>query len=230
MLRAFVALLLVALGVGSFFAVRAVSSGPGDQERVIGISRSADEIERIRSDDLAKPRFHGEINDILLWSPDGKDPSERPAGEAGASPLRWADCAPDQLETASPSRVAASELDFEATYLPPDSMLVSDWASACEGRIVSVASTYDVPGGSLVIARQAFFDGALRGIESFAPAERVKGITINDMPAVLVEPLLPDVGDQAVIVIAEPFGQTIISAQYLLESVDELIKIAEGVR
>lgn len=224
------ALFAVAVGVAAFLAASQLRSGGqarADKDVAYGPTPPAgpqtpfwyEEIQRERA---TKPRLDVVINGIEVGP--GVSRSGGPCeGLAGDSPERL---------TRPYSSAAAGPLSIEPKFLPPGSVpdREREVVVYCRGQLALATRDFSVPadreipryGGWIVIVR---FVGDKRANlnlpeEDFSPGE------IAQRPAVLVKPATADGFGESAILIAEPFGLTILHGMGI--SLSELQKVAES--
>lgn len=212
-------LLVMAAGLGSFFAVRAlrpesppaiaqpaptpVPSPPVQGPPPTPAVDPGAAADRALTADRAKPRFDGIVNGIRVFT---EDPSI-PFRESAFKLL----CVVDRDFTPSPEMIRTSGLDFTVpAYLGP----YYELASACGDTIVIFSRTFKEDHGVRYIER-------LRSNHVWpaaqAPADRIKPVTVNGKPAVLISAIVvPETGQilfEHQLIIAEDFGLTVIYGQ-----------------
>jgi hypothetical protein len=180
------------------------------------ISRA--ELERLRLEDAAKPKFEGVLSGIHIY-PTSFDAPQR----------KWAcsDAKPDEVQHVSLDAVAGTPMDIVPTYLPPGAEELSTTLppAICKGTVAYVEREWTIQpgGGDVFIARRQ----GERAIDWDAPVERIEATTVAGKPAVLVKPLL-ERDDYAGVIMVEDFGITVVRVFGL--PFDETLKIAEGVK
>jgi hypothetical protein len=223
------AVLALAIGVGSFWGVRALVGGGSEATA----ERDPGWWTTYFNQDAQKPRFNQEINGILVGPGDGLEPTSDVC--TGLTP-QWTD----------PEKAKGTVVDFSPSYLPegvkraasePESVM------ECGGTVFSVLRSYDVPakygpdvspsnppewsGGNFSIWRML---SDKHTFPLLGAAERMEPITVAGRAAVLMRPVMPEGEDYGLgkmaIVIAEDFGLTAIQGGGL--PLGEFIKIAEG--
>lgn len=214
------AILVIAVGVGSFFAARALIPGGEEAKAQQGGPFTREQIERgtqLREEEFAKPKFRGVVNGIRLSHPD-----DLPAAQ------RELECVGDPrylpIDAAS-----GSPLDIIPTYLPEGAYAHPEGSSAsavvCDNGVISVTRTYIWPPVA------DFQVGRVQGEHAFtidASAERVEAGTISGKKAVFVKPVTPEGIGESMVIVAEDFGLTVIYGY--MAPMQELIKIAEGLK
>jgi hypothetical protein len=175
------------------------------------------ELERLRLEEEAKPRFEGVVNGIRLY----------PTGSASPPERTWAcsDAKPEEIQHVDMSAVAGTAMEIVPSYLPPGAEETSSALPPviCKGTVAYVQRDWNMPGdGLFFIARRE----GQRVIDIDASAERVSPTTIGGKPAVLVAPLAADGYGPSAAIVAEEFGLTVVSAVDL--PLKETVKIAEG--
>jgi hypothetical protein len=210
-------LLVVALGVGSFFAAYQLwpDGGATEAEPDIRLER-----ERLRLEEAAKPKFEGVVNGIRLYSLDAPAAVQRKDACTGA--------AGQGVEYPPMSAVAGTPMDIVPTYLPAGAEEIAPmWPPvACKGIVVSVERRWAMRdrGGDFFITREQGEHAA----QVDASADRVSAATVGGKPAVLVKPLTPEGYGYSVVIVAEEFGLTSVVAFGL--PIEETVKIAEGLK
>jgi hypothetical protein len=207
-------ILVVALGVGCFFAAYQLWPDGGQTEAQPDIRL---EWERIRLEEAAKPRFEGVVNGIRLYGPDADAAVQRKDACSEASR--------DEVEHLTMSDVAGTAMDIVPTYLPAGAEEVDPMSPpvACRGTLVSVERWWVIRGkGNFFIARRQ----GEQAIDTDASADRVSPTTVGGKRAVLIKSLTPEGYGQSAVIVAEEFGITIVSAFDL--PLEETVKIAEG--
>ena len=224
----------LAVGVGAFLAVRALTGGGSEAtaEETQDTKREPGWWVPYQHEDVKKPlavqqTIHGILvglavengrHDACLAA--GSEPEYVPAEEA-----------------------ARSDLEPEPGYLPDGVVLTSAGARVCGETVVSFEKEYRAPyvpgeadpnvpfqtGGSIWIGRFLMPNDR---IQLTGVAERFRAATINDKPAVVLEPLMPDGVDagfyEGKIVMKEPDGFTMVVGRGLPWA--EFLKIAENLR
>jgi hypothetical protein len=175
------------------------------------------ELDRLRQEEAAKPKFDGLINGIRLYPSDAKD---IPAP-------KWACTAakPEEIEHPDMSAIAGSPLEITPSYLPAGAEEISPafGPTVCRGTVAFVQRDWVVRGiGDFYIIR---YQGE-HAVEIDAAPDRVLAATVAGKPAVLVKPLL-DGYDYSTVIMAEDFGHTTVAG---LLPLDEIVKIAEGLK
>lgn len=174
--------------------------------------------------ELLKPRADVVINGIHV-GPNSVQP--------GGPCLKPDPGLPLEQRVRSADAAAGTELEISPSYLPPKTHLVygeAGWCSAGESGLARVEKVFQVGadpnvmrfGGVLIIARVR----GERYADSQIAIERLKAGTILGRPAVIGEPITKSGLGPSEVIIAEPFGVTIVRANGL--TLDELIRIAEG--
>jgi hypothetical protein len=175
------------------------------------------ELERLRAEDEAKPKFEGTINGLRFYPSDAKD---IPAPE-------WActNAKPEEVQHPDMSAIEGSPLEIVPTYLPAGAEEIppSFGPTICRGIVAFVQRDWVIRGiGDFYIIR---YQGE-HPVEVDAAPDRVSAATVAGKPAVLVKPLL-DGYDYSTVIIAEDFGHTTVAGFLPL---DEIVKIAEGLK
>jgi len=206
-------ILALGMGAGGFLGVRALVPGRVTEAQPPPVS--AEEIIRVRAEEARKPPFRGAINGITFKE------------QTGPADLGVPGC---RLVDATPQEIAASPLNFTATYLPQGWSLDGESGASCQGRLVSFARSYHGSTGGVNIARWT-----MRAVTSHASIDRIQAREVAGKPALVIGPvpgeaaalgLDPGAGGWTLILVEE-WGMTGIQGGPRL---DELIKIAEGVR
>lgn len=208
--------LAMALGVGSFFVAYRLWPEGSQTEAQSDIMAERDQL---MQEEAAKPRFEGVVNGIRLYS--------LAAGPALQRKSACSDAKPEEVEHLTLSAVAGTPMEIIPTYLPPGAEEVDPmWPPvACKGIVVSVQRDWIIRGkGHFYVSRRQ----GEQAIASDASADRVSAATVGGKPAVLVAPLAPDGFGPSVVIVAEDFGITIVSASGL--PLEETTKIAEGLK
>jgi len=174
------------------------------------------ELERLRLEEDAKPRFEGVLSGIRLYTGGGKDVERKNA---------CSDAKPEEVQHLDMSAVVGTPMEIDPSYLPASAEeQPTMWPPvACKGIVTDVERWWVIPGkGNLFIARRQ----GEQAVASSSSADRVSAGTVGGKPAVLVAPLTPEGYGQSVVIIAEDFGLTIVFADGL--PLDETVKVAEG--
>jgi hypothetical protein len=223
-------LLLVAVGAGSFWGVRALR---GEDEAATAKPRPDFWYVPYFEADAKKPRFDQEINGILI-GPTAPELTSDLCGQPGVTP-----------EYVAPEMAKGTVVDFESAYLPGGVTLRSSAGAvevvSCGGTIAGVEKRFDVAGrsdpanpsvplwagGEITVSR---FLTRSRAVQLDEANERMQAATIGGKPAVIVRPVMPDGVDigigEAYVVVADDSGMTVISGRGL--PLDEFLKFAEG--
>jgi hypothetical protein len=195
----------------------APSPTPEERHEATPTPVSAAELDRLRQEEAAKPKFEGTINGIRLYPSDAKD---IPAPE-------WActDAKPEEVVHPDMSAVAGSPLEIVPTYLPAGAEEIppSFGPTICRGIVAHVHRDWVIRGiGDFYIIR---YQGQ-HAFDVDAAPDRVLAATVAGKPAVLVKPLLEGY-DYSTVIMAEDFGYTVVAGFLPL---DEIVKIAEGLK
>ena len=178
------------------------------------------ELERLRLEEDAKPRFEGVLNGIQVYATGSPSPPGR----------EWActDAKPEEIQHVDMSAVAGTAMEIVPTYLPAGADEVSSTLPSviCKGTVAYVEREWSIrdKGADLFIARR---EGE-RVIDIDASYERVATATVAGKPAVVVAPLTADGYGYSMAILAEDFGITVVRVFGL--PLEETIKIAEGLR
>jgi hypothetical protein len=177
------------------------------------------ELERLRQEEASKPKFEGVLNGIRIYSPDAPAEEQPKTACTGAKP--------EEVEHPDMSAAVGTPLEIVPTYLPAgaeesDPTFVP--VVVCRGVVARVERSWWIPGKGdfRIIRRQGEHAAAIA-----VPAERLSQATIGGKPAVVVKPLVEGY-DSAAVYLAEDFGMTVVSGAALGLSMDEMVKIAEG--
>jgi hypothetical protein len=209
-----VALALFAVGI-AFGAVAVLGQGEQPPE---GVSDIVLEQQRIREEELAKPRFEGVVNGIRLYATNADVPPQRNWACTGATP--------EEVEHVSMDAVAGTPMEIIPTYLPAGAEEVDAALPPviCKGTVAYVEREWIIRRDDADFRIQCR-EGE-RVVDIDASADRVSASTVRGKPAVLVEPLTPDGYGRSIVIMAEDFGFTVVSAFGL--PLEETVKIAEG--
>ena len=175
------------------------------------------ELERLRQEEAAKPKFDGVLNGIRLYPSDAKD---IPAPEWACTGAK-----PEEVEHPDMSAIAGTPLEIAPTYLPAGAEEIppSFGPTICKGIAAFVQRDWVIRGkGDFYIIR---YQGE-HAVEVDAAADRLSAATVAGKPAVLVKPLLEGY-DYSTVILAEDFGHTTVAGFLPL---DEIVKIAEGLK
>jgi len=176
------------------------------------------ELERLRLEDEAKPRFEGVVNGVQIYPT-----------TAAAPPRQWAcsDAKPEEVHHVSIDAVAGTPMEINPTYLPSgaEETLATLPPAVCRGTVAYVERRWITrdKGAEIFIARR---EGE-RAINWDAPSERIAAATVAAKPAVLVKPLLEG-DDYAGVILVEDFGVTVVRVFGL--TLDEAVAIAGGLK
>jgi hypothetical protein len=176
------------------------------------------ELERLRQEEASKPKFEGVLNGIRIYSPDAPAEEQPKTACTGAKP--------EEVEHPDMSAVAGTPMEIVPTYLPAGAEEVPPTFGpvVCKGIVAWVERSWWLPGkGDFNIRRSRGEHAAPISV----PAERLSAATIGGKPAVLKKPLVEGY-DSAAVYLAEDFGMTVVSGAALGLSMDEMMKIAEG--
>jgi hypothetical protein len=176
------------------------------------------ELERLRQEEATKPKFEGVLNGIRIYSPDAPAEEQPKTACTGAKP--------EEVEHPDMSAVAGTPMEIVPTYLPAGAEEVPPTFGpvVCKGIVAWVERSWWLPGkGDFNIRRSRGEHAAPISV----PAERLSAATIGGKPAVLKKPLVEGY-DSAAVYLAEDFGMTVVSGAALGLSMDEMMKIAEG--
>ncbi len=191
--------------------------GQGDQPPE-GVPDIVLEWEAARQEEEAKPRFEGVVNGIRLYRTGAEPAVHR---ESACNYVK-----PEELEYVTISEVAGTPMEIVPTYLPAGAEEIAPmWPPMiCKGILANVEREWIMrhEGANFFIARRQ----GEQAIDINASADRVSPGTINGKPAALVAPITPDGYGQSMVIVAEDFGITIVSAFGL--PLEETVKIAEG--
>ena len=184
-----------------------------------GVPPPLAELERLRQEEVSKPKFEGVLNGIRIYSPDAP-PEDQPESPCiGAKP--------EEVEYPDMSAVAGTPLEIVPAYLPAgaeEQPPTFGPVVVCRGIVAWVERAWSIPGkGDFNIRRRQGEHAAAIAV----PAGRLSAATIDGKPAVLKKPLVEGY-DSAAVYLAEDFGMTVVSGAALGLSMDEMIKIAEG--
>jgi hypothetical protein len=176
------------------------------------------ELERLRQEEAAKPKFEGVVNGIRLY----------PRGAKAVPTPQWActDAKPEEVQHPDMSAVAGTPMEIIPTYLPAGAEETPPTFGPvlCKGILAHVQREWVIRGkGDFYVIR---YQGE-HAFETDAPAERISAATVGGKPAVLMEPLVEGY-DYSTVIISEEFGFTVVAAFGL--SLDETVKIAEGLK
>ncbi len=146
------------------------------------------------------------------------------------SPREDEGCTRDEIQFYSTDEARAvvrdSKFDFEVAYVPSGLDLSHENATSCRGEATSSERVYvgkgDDDGRLLEIGRIE----RSPVIPGFTPEDRIKPLTINGRPSILIEPVL---GDRATIIIMRDEG-TLWQINGDEMTTDEVIKVAEGLK
>lgn len=129
--------------------------------------------------------------------------------------------------------IASTALDIAPGYLPPGTEAVGDppFAVRCGNSTLTAEAYFWVPpdrsngrfGGAMDIFR-------FRGDQAFGlpqPTSRISARSVANKPAVVVRPLTADGFGDTAILIAEPWGLTVVRADGL--PLSEVLRIAESI-
>jgi hypothetical protein len=208
--------LAMALGVGSFFVAYRFWPDGGQTEAQSDIMAERDQLMR---EEAAKPRFEGVVNGIRLY-PTGAEPAVH--RESACNYVK-----PEELEYVTMSEVAGTPMEIIPTYLPAGAEEIAPmWPPmVCKGILAYVDRQWVIRGkGDFFIIR---YQGE-QAIDISASADRVSAATVDGKPAALVAPITPDGYGQSMVIVAEDFGITVVSAFGL--PLEETVKIAEGLK
>jgi hypothetical protein len=178
---------------------------------------SAAELDRLRQEEAAKPKFEGTINGIRIYSPD-------------ASAEEWrkdacTDAKSDEVEHPDISELAGTPMDIVPTYLPlgAEETDPRSTPTVCKGTIAYTERRWGITGKGefYVIRRQGE-----QAIDLDVPEGRISAATVAGKPAVLVAPIVEGY-DYSVVVVADDIGITVVAG---LLPLDEIVKIAEGLK
>ena len=177
------------------------------------------ELERLRQEEASKPKFEGVLNGIRIYSPDAP-PEDQPESPCiGAKP--------EEVGYPDMSAVAGTPLEIVPAYLPAgaeEQPPTFGPVVVCRGIVAWVERAWSIPGkGDFNIRRRQGEHAAAIAV----PAGRLSAATIDGKPAVLKKPLVEGY-DSAAVYLAEDFGMTVVSGAALGLSMDEMVKIAEG--
>jgi hypothetical protein len=177
------------------------------------------ELDRLRQEEASKPKFEGVLNGIRIYAPDAP-PEDQPESPCiGAKP--------EEVEYPDMSAVAGTPLEIVPAYLPAgaeEQPPTFGPVVVCRGIVAWVERAWWIPGkGDFNIRRRQGEHAAAIAV----PAERLSAATIGGKPAVLKKPLVEGY-DSAAVYVAEDFGMTVVSGAALGLSMDEMVKIAEG--
>lgn len=229
-----VAVLLLCVGVGSFFAVRALSGGRSDVSAQGDgpTQQDMEAIEKAYEEYREKPAPAEVVNGILV-GPDVQRPS---SSECEINPARYV----------SESEAVGTDVEIKPSYVPEGVELTNTEVVACGNTVVLQGFEYRVPerlaegrtsvrsfrdlawaGGDFVVVRML---GRESRFPMNGPAEYRQAIEIAGKSAVLAKPFQPEGIDngsyQFSLVIKESFGVTAVCGMGL--PVNEFLKIAEG--
>lgn len=205
-----VVLLLAVVGGGAFFAARAITGQEGVPPPWLA------EYEKALEEDALRPRFAGAVQGIFI-APEGIPVPDQYLGVKCAGPTVAA-----PWEQAGQLALSV-ELPRKFVFQPDD---LNTGVVACDGRVYATRWTYHFTGIDGTLGNL----GIARGESFFQPydvsVDHVKVITVGGRPAVLLEPVVSDVGNtSALIIFPESFGTTIITGYNL--SMADLMSIAE---
>jgi len=208
-------------GPYSFFEPRRVSPG-------IWFPPASDPEAQARGEaaaaaDVRKPRFIGTLNGFPFIDP--SEQAEIPDPCAGRK-LTFIE---DDLDA----------IPFELTYLPPDTFEYQPpYVTTCQDgqREIILNAVREFENGRLIEGEAnlgAPFTVTYSDMEpvvlSIAPASRVGATTVNGHPGVIIRPVTPEGYAEGMVVFKRDDGGTVeIRGTYM--PMDELLKIAEGVR
>ena len=176
------------------------------------------ELDRLRQEEASKPKFEGVLNGIRIYPPDAPPEEEPKSACTGAKP--------EEVQHSDMSAVAGTPMEIVSTYLPAGAEEVPPTFGpvVCKGIVAWVERSWWLPGkGDFNIRRSRGEHAAPISV----PAERLSAATIGGKPAVLKKPLVEGY-DSAAVYLAEDFGMTVVSGAALGLSMDEMVKIAEG--
>ena len=178
------------------------------------------ELERLRLEEAAKPRFEGAVNGIRLY----------PTGAAAAVQRKWAcsGAGGEGVEHVPMSVVAGTPMEIAPTYLPPGAEEnPPTWSPViCKGTVAYVERQWvirDKDANFFIVRRQGE-----QAIDIDASADRVSSATVGGKRAALVKPLTPEGYGYSMVIVAEEFGLTSVVAFGL--PLEETVKIAEGLK
>ena len=225
LLRIALPLLMVAVGVASFYGAQFARSAFADTPATPDIT----EVSRLLVADEAKPRMNRVFNGISV-SPHGEgartpaDQAESRDGVAGAS------ANPDtqlrSLPAPCPGQSTRQEVDpagdmGELAFTHPDSWLLGfEEAISCNNRVILVHKVFSLKDdweGEIDIKR---IRGAIM-VKHDAAAERTSGITVAGKAAVHFEPVRTSSGfaiEPEVLAVTESWGITIIEVRETAET------------
>jgi hypothetical protein len=169
--------------------------------------------------DPAKPRFDGVVNGTRLYAPDATDEM---VGDFQA-------CLDTEPAWEDPSAGAHSDLRVEPGFAPGEEVQFGNsWnATFCGGQLVGVVREWTnigPLGGNIAISR--VYGGPEAMID--APEDKVEACTVRGLPAVCVEPLLPNGFGTSYIIIDEEFGITRVQAGWV--SFDLVLEVVESLQ
>lgn len=221
-----VALAVIAVGLGSFFAVRALrpAGEPEAQAQAPPQGPTVEEMQQAFEADRLKPRLTGQgqvINGIRAGS-EVKEPF-----------LCQGKAEPNRTVYVDAAKARGTAVYVEPGYLPKGAVLRYEEAIACTptdtpfvySRHYVVES--DTASGTVVIAR------AVQPVEPkvyrlYGAADRIGPITIAGKPGVIERPILPNGFLGTFIVLDEGSGLLVVQTGLL--SPDEAIRIAENIK
>ena len=227
------AVVLLAIGVGAFFGVRAGTGGGQDAGEVGGGGPVPPVLTRLTEGDwvppatasdalkkgaealqaeIKKPVFEGEFNGFLFGAYARERP--RPFHCLSNDTRRLTG---DEAKAVSPLKLG---------YLPPNTWEEIVVAGVCPDGVANVVA-YE-----LLVAQQYrlpmnYFRSNEAVIHIDASRERVEATTVNGRPGVVVRPLTPEGYGQWAVAFKTDDGYVEVLAQNI--PLEEVIKVAEGV-
>jgi hypothetical protein len=123
---------------------------------------------------VAKPRFVGVLNGVTFYPQ-----------SANADYVRQLSpkCATNKVTDAPPELARTSALNFSTTYLPANTVVSAQFATACGDDVISIATDYRAPTGPLAIYRNP---GPATQSARFS-RDQLEALTLGGRPAVIIE-------------------------------------------
>lgn len=214
-------LLLALVGAGAFLTARALRGSEDRAEALAVPPASVEEVAPVVEPAKPPQPYEGELNGFTFYNPAKMEYST--FVRTWSPKCTYSPTVGNNVQYVDEEVGRASRLNFVAGYLPRGAQLHKVFVSACEGDVINIQRDYSIgQKATLTIFRL----GGAAFVPATRPRDKIEPKTIGNRPAVILHPT-PFIKGTA-IHLRDPDSVWTISGRGI--TVDELIKVAEGVR